>query len=75
MVLNDVECKCGGDGLLERMQGAPVDRCGWILQDLMRAMVRSFGLADPADALAGILRRLAQFVVREVCIIGVNVVF
>ena len=29
----------------------------------MRAMVRSFGLADPADALAGILRRLAQFVV------------
>ena len=41
----------------------------------MRAMVHSFGLADPADALAGILRRLAQFVVREVCIIGVNVVF
>ena len=40
-------------------------RCGWILQDLMWAMVRSFGLADPVDALVGFLRGLAQFVVGE----------
>ena len=30
------------------------NRCGWILQDLMWAMVRSFGLADPVDALVGL---------------------
>ena len=34
-----------------------------ILQDLMWAMVRSFGPADPVDALVGLFRRLAQFVV------------
>ena len=43
--------------------GGAGGRCGWILQALMWAMVRSFGLADPVDALVGLFDRLAQFAV------------
>ena len=36
----------------------------------MWAMVRSFGLADPVDALVGLLRGLAQFAVGELLVRG-----
>ena len=45
--------------------GGTGSRCGWILQDLMWAMVRSSSPADPVDALARLFGRFAQFAVGD----------
>ena len=50
--------------------GGGGSRCEWILQDLMWAMVRSFGPADPVDALVGLFGRFAQFAVGRLLVRG-----
>ena len=58
----DIERECGGDGLLECVQGAPVvgveDSTGLDVGDGPLD-----DLADPVDALVGLLRGLAQLAV------------
>ena len=50
--------------------GGGGSRCEWILQDLMWAMVCSFGLADPADALIRLFGGFAQFAVGGLLVRG-----
>ena len=50
--------------------GGGGSRCEWILQALMWAMVCSFGLADPADALIRLFGGFAQFAVGGLLVRG-----